>query len=81
MPGFTNYKPSTPDEAVSPITRKYYIENINFEDLNKMPVTLPDMPEQMQKAMEEAQNRNIESHRTISPQLPNNNGLNSDKLQ
>ena len=55
MPGFTNYAPSKPDEAISPITRKYYIENINFEDLNKMPVTLPDMPEAIQKAMDEQQ--------------------------
>jgi hypothetical protein len=55
MPGFTNYAPSKPDEAIPPITRKYYIENINFEDLNKMPVTLPDMPEAMQKAMDEQQ--------------------------
>lgn len=53
MPGFTNYVPSKPDEAVSPITRKYFIENINFEDLNKMPVTLPEMPEKMRKMMEE----------------------------
>jgi hypothetical protein len=53
MPGFTNYAPSKPDESISPITRKYFIENINFEDLNKMPVTLPDMPEAMRKAMEE----------------------------
>jgi hypothetical protein len=53
MPGFTNYASSKPDESISPITRKYFIENINFEDLNKMPVTLPDMPEAMRKAMEE----------------------------
>jgi hypothetical protein len=55
MPGFTNYSASKPDEAIPPITRKYYIENINFEDLNKMPVTLPEMPEAMQKAMDEQQ--------------------------
>jgi hypothetical protein len=53
MPGFTNYVASKPDEAISPITRKYYLENIAFDDLNKMPVTLPDMPEAMQKAMDE----------------------------
>jgi hypothetical protein len=53
MPGFTNYSASKPDEAISPITRKYYIENISFEDLNKLPVTLPEMPEAMKKAMEE----------------------------
>lgn len=53
MPGFTNYTASKPDESISPITRKYFIENIEFEDLNKMPVTLPEMPDAMKKAMEE----------------------------
>ena len=53
MPGFTNYAPSKPDESISPITRKYFIENIDFEDLNKMPVTLPEMPDAMKKAMED----------------------------
>lgn len=53
MPGFSNYTPSKPDEAISPITRKYYIENIQFEDLNKIAVTLPDMPENLQKMIDE----------------------------
>lgn len=87
MPGFTNYKPSVPDEAVSPITRKYYIENVEFDELNKMPVTLPDMPEQMQKAMEEAQKKALTGGTGASfifggsppPGWPPN--LNSDKLQ
>jgi hypothetical protein len=53
MPGFTNYVPSKPDESIPPITRKYFIENIEFDGLNKMPVTLPDMPDAMKKAIEE----------------------------
>jgi len=57
MPGFTNYTPSKPDESVSPITRKYYIENIEFEELNKMPVTLPEMPDAMKKAIEEREKK------------------------
>lgn len=65
MPGFTNYVPSKPDEAVSPITRKYFIENINFEDLNKMPVTLPEMPEKMKQAMEEREKK-MEEMKTAS---------------
>jgi hypothetical protein len=44
MPGFLNYKPSTPDEAVSPITRRYYIENISYKDLEKVPVTIHELP-------------------------------------
>ena len=41
MPGFTNYKNSTPDEAESPITRKYYIENMDADEVKKIPVSLP----------------------------------------
>jgi len=69
MPGFTNYSPSKPDEAVSPITRKYYIENIGFEDLNKMPVTLPEMPDAMKKVMEEREAKMAEQNKLNSEPL------------
>jgi hypothetical protein len=49
MPGFTNYEPSKPDEAIPPITRKYYIENINYNDVTSIAVTLPDKPDQNPK--------------------------------
>ena len=42
MPGFTNYKPSEPDESEMPITRKYYIENMDYDIINKVEVSLPD---------------------------------------
>ena len=42
MPGFTNYTPSKPDEGTSPITRKYYIENIDFNEIMQTPVSLPE---------------------------------------
>lgn len=45
MPGFTNYKPSGPEEAISPITRRYYVENINYSDLEQIPVSMHDIPE------------------------------------
>jgi len=38
MPGFSNYGISTPDEAEEPVTRKYYIENIDYKEIQKMPV-------------------------------------------
>lgn len=44
MPGFTNYKESEEHESVSPITRKYYIENMNLDDVARVEVTLPEMP-------------------------------------
>ena len=44
MPGFLNCKESTPDEAVSPITRRYYIENISYKDLESVPVTTHEPP-------------------------------------
>tara|TARA_Y100001938_G_scaffold134668_1_gene195411 strand:+ start:802 stop:1287 length:486 start_codon:yes stop_codon:yes gene_type:complete len=40
MPGFSNYIMSTPDEAESPITRKYYIENIDYKDVQKVAVKI-----------------------------------------
>jgi hypothetical protein len=40
MPGFTNYVVSTPDEAEQPVTRKYYIENIDYKEVQKTPVTI-----------------------------------------
>jgi hypothetical protein len=44
MPGFSNYKKSEPDEGVSPITRRYYIENnITYKDLEKIQVTTPEL--------------------------------------
>ena len=42
MPGFTNYKESGPEEAISPITRRYYIENMQYDDVEKVQVSLPD---------------------------------------
>lgn len=44
MPGFTNYIPATPDEAVSPITRRHYIENMSYKDIEKIKVNLYEPP-------------------------------------
>jgi hypothetical protein len=44
MPGFTNYQPSKPDEAQEPITRRYYIENLDYNIVANVPVTLPETP-------------------------------------
>ena len=44
MPGFTNYIVSTPDEAEEPVTRKYYIENMDYEDVKRVPVTIGEKP-------------------------------------
>ena len=40
MPGFTNYVVSTPEEAEEPVTRKYYIENIDYKEVQVVPVTI-----------------------------------------
>lgn len=47
MPGFTNYTQSAPDEANTPITRKYYIENIDFNEVLKTPISLPQFKPEM----------------------------------
>lgn len=40
MPGFSNYVISTPDESEEPITRKYYIENVNYKEIQNLPVKI-----------------------------------------
>jgi len=42
MPGFVNYQPSKPEEATPPITRRYYIENIDYNEISKIDVSLPE---------------------------------------
>ena len=44
MPGFSNYIVSTPDEADEPVTRKYYIENMEYTDVQKVPIKIGEMP-------------------------------------
>ncbi len=44
MPGFSNYLVSTPDEADEPVTRKFYIENMDYELVQKVPVTIGEQP-------------------------------------
>jgi hypothetical protein len=45
MPGFTNYVVSNPDEAEDPITRKYYIENMEYTEVQKVPIQIGEEPE------------------------------------
>ena len=54
MPGFTNYKMSESDEATDPVSRKYYAENVNYKELEKLPVTTPEMTEEQKESMERA---------------------------
>ena len=50
MPGFSNYEHSKEDEGVEPVTRRWYIENnITYVDMQKIPVTTPEMPVVQQK--------------------------------
>jgi|DEB0MinimDraft_12_1074336.scaffolds.fasta_scaffold00092_3 hypothetical protein len=44
MPGFTNYEPSSPDEAKSPITRRHYIEQMDMKDVDSVNVTVNGTP-------------------------------------
>ena len=44
MPGFTNYAASQPDESETPITRKYYIEQIDYTILEKVKVVVTEAP-------------------------------------
>jgi hypothetical protein len=40
MPGFTNYVVSSSDEAEEPVTRKYYIENIDYDSIRELDVVI-----------------------------------------
>lgn len=53
MPGFSDYEPSSPEEAISPITRRYYIENMADEDIEKISITEHEVPEETRKQIEE----------------------------
>jgi len=44
MPGFTNYEKAKPDESVSPITRRYYIEQLPYKDIENIQVTTHEVP-------------------------------------
>ena len=52
-PGFTNYRPSHSSEAEEPVSRKHYMENISYKDLEKVPVTTPEMSEEQKRLQEE----------------------------
>ena len=46
MPGFSNYLVSNPDEADEPVTRKYYIENMDYELVQKVSVKIGEQVEE-----------------------------------
>lgn len=52
MPGFSDYVASEPEDAIEPITRKYYIENMEKEEIEIIPITEHDIPEETKKALE-----------------------------
>ena len=53
MPGFINYEASEPDEANEPVTRRYYIEQMTDEEIEKVSVTVPEPPSPPKKAENE----------------------------
>tara|TARA_Y100000034_G_C6561275_1_gene242907 strand:+ start:54 stop:533 length:480 start_codon:yes stop_codon:yes gene_type:complete len=44
MPGFSNYEESEPDESESPVTRRYYIEQMTTKDIKNVEVSIHDVP-------------------------------------
>jgi len=44
MPGFTNYEKSKPEEGTPPITRRYFIEQLPFKEVEKVQVTVHEFP-------------------------------------
>ena len=52
MPGFSNYEPSEPEEAIDPITRRYYIETVDDSIVESISTTTPIMPDDVEKALD-----------------------------
>jgi hypothetical protein len=44
MPGFTNYETSKPDEAIAPVTRRHYIEQLSYKDIDNISVSVHEPP-------------------------------------
>lgn len=42
MPGFSNYKESLPEESISPVTRRSYIEKLNYDQIKDINVSMPE---------------------------------------
>jgi hypothetical protein len=54
MPGFSNYEVSNPEESIQPITRRYFIENMDEDEIEStVTVTNPEIPEETKKALED----------------------------
>ena len=45
MPGFSDYEVSSPEESIAPITRRYYIENMSEQDIQKVSTSEHEPPE------------------------------------
>ena len=58
MPGFTDYEISSAEESISPITRRYYIEQLKDTHIDKVPVSDNEMPEDIKKKLEKALENN-----------------------
>jgi hypothetical protein len=52
MPGFSNYNMSLPQEAEEPQSRKHYIENLEFNSIQKVDVTMPETPKEISEILE-----------------------------
>jgi hypothetical protein len=52
MPGFSNYTTSLPQEAQEPESRKHYIENLEFNSVQKVEVTMPETPKEISDILE-----------------------------
>ena len=63
MSGFSNYIPSTPEEAKEPVSRKHYIENSDLSVVQKVEVTTPEPPEEVEKAFSEIAKMRLEQMR------------------
>lgn len=52
MPGFSNYSVSEPEEAIPPITRRYFIENMSEDQVNKVEITDIELSDKMKADLE-----------------------------
>jgi hypothetical protein len=64
MPGFSNYSMSLPQEAIEPESRKHYIENLDFNSVQKIDVTMPDTPKEVAEILDKVKQRIEEAKNT-----------------
>ena len=67
MPGFSNYTLSLPQEAQEPESRKHYIENLAFNSIQNVEVTMPETQKEISDILDKMKEKMDEIKNSSSP--------------